>query len=63
MPRLPRPIDDGRIYHAINRGNNRHEVFGDEGDYAAFLAALAQTQMRYPFRLFVTVRPSPSGGP
>jgi putative transposase len=52
MPRLPRPIDDGLIYHAINRGNNRHDVFGDERDFAAFLAALAQTQKHYPFRLF-----------
>jgi hypothetical protein len=44
MPRLPRPTDDGLICHAINRGNIRHDVFADEGDYTAFLAALAQTQ-------------------
>src|SRR5262245_54234720 len=52
MPRLPRPIGDGFIYHAINRGNNRHAVFASSADYVAFLAALAQTRQRYPFALF-----------
>lgn len=52
MPRLPRPIDEGLIYHAINRGNNRHAVFGDDADYTAFLDALARTQRRYPFELY-----------
>ena len=35
MPRLPRPVGDGFIYHAINRGNNRHAVFTGEDDYRA----------------------------
>jgi REP-associated tyrosine transposase len=52
MPRLPRPIDDGFIYHAINRGNNRADVFGEPGDHQAFLEALGRTRERYPFRLF-----------
>jgi hypothetical protein len=26
MPRPLRPIDDDLIYHAIDRGNNRHPV-------------------------------------
>jgi putative transposase len=51
MGRLPRAIDDGLIYHALNRGNNRADVFIDDGDYEAFLAALALTQARYPFKL------------
>jgi putative transposase len=51
MPRLPRPVDDGLIYHAINRGNYRHAVFLDD-DYAAFLQALVKTRQRYPFALF-----------
>src|SRR5947209_18377698 len=52
MPRLPRPVGDGLIFHAINRGNNRHAVFAAEDDYRVFLQALAQTQKRYPFALF-----------
>jgi putative transposase len=52
MGRLPRPVSDGLLYHALNRGNNRASVFGDDGDYRAFLRALAQTGQRYPFRLY-----------
>src|SRR5436305_5705053 len=52
MPRSPRPVADGLVYHALNRGNNRAPVFVSAADYLAFLQALAQTQQRYPFRLF-----------
>jgi len=52
MGRPLRPVADGLIYHAINRGNNRERVFYGAGDFRAFLKALAQTQLRYPFRLF-----------
>jgi putative transposase len=51
MPRLPRPIEDGLVYHAINRGNNRADVFGDDGDRLAFLDTLAKAKQKYPFRL------------
>jgi hypothetical protein len=47
-----RPVADGLVYHALNRGNNRNPVFAGAGDYRAFLRALAQTQVRYPFRLY-----------
>jgi len=52
MPRPLRPIADGLIYHVINRGNNRQPVFGGEGDYAAFLKAVADLKERKPFELF-----------
>jgi putative transposase len=52
MGRLPRAIDDGLVYHALNRGNNRADVFAEESDYVAFLQALGQTQCRFPFKLF-----------
>jgi putative transposase len=52
MPRLPRPVADGLVYHALNRGNNRQAVFASAQDHQAFLQALAQTQLRYPFRLY-----------
>jgi putative transposase len=51
MGRLPRAIDDGLVYHALNRGNNRAAVFADDEDHRAFLEALALAQGRYPFRL------------
>jgi len=52
MGRQTRPIADGLIYHAFNRGNNRGPVFFAPEDYRLFLRSLAQTQERYPFRLF-----------
>src|SRR5262249_16759514 len=52
MGRQLRPIAAGLVYHALNRGNNREVVFSDTADYLAFLQALAQTQQRYPFRLY-----------
>ena len=39
MPRPLRPIHDGLIYHVINRGNNRQDVFHKPADCEAFLAA------------------------
>jgi putative transposase len=52
MGRPLRPTDDGLVYHAINRGNNRAVVLADADDHRAFLDALGRTQLRYPFRLY-----------
>jgi putative transposase len=52
MGRPLRPIGDGLVYHALNRGNNRQAVFTCAADYPLFLDALAQTRQRYPFELF-----------
>ena len=51
MGRLPRAIDDGLVYHALNRGNNSAVVFKDDDDHVAFLEALALAKQRYPFEL------------
>jgi putative transposase len=52
MPRPPRPVADGLIYHVINRGNNRQPVFLGEGDYLAFLKAVVDLKHRTPFDLY-----------
>lgn len=52
MPRPLRPIDDGLVYHVISRGNNCQAVFHDQGDYAAFLDAVADLKERKPFDLY-----------
>jgi putative transposase len=52
MPRPLRPVDDGLIYHVINRGNNRQRVFRKPTDYQAFLASLAEVKARKPFELY-----------
>src|SRR5208337_3828232 len=40
------------IYHAFNRGNNRADVLGPDGERDMFLGDLARTKARYPFALF-----------
>jgi len=52
MPRPLRPIEDGLVYHVINRGNNRQRVFAKKGDFDAFLAAIAELKERKPFELY-----------
>jgi putative transposase len=52
MPRPLRPIDDGLIYHVINRGNNRQTVFRKRADFAAFLQVLGELKERKPFELY-----------
>ena len=52
MPRPLRPIAEGLVYHVINRGNNRQPVFVEEGDYRAFLKALADLKERWPFACY-----------
>lgn len=52
MPRPLRPIEEGLIYHVINRGNNRQKVFAKAGDFEAFLKALADLKERKPFALY-----------
>ena len=52
MGRLSRATDDGLVYHAMNRGNNRADVFAGDGDHEAFLESLRVAKGRYPFALF-----------
>jgi putative transposase len=52
MPRPLRPIEDGLIYHVINRGNNRQNVFRKKSDFQAFLVALADLKTRKRFELY-----------
>lgn len=40
MPRKPRELVDGGIYHVFNRGNDRRNLFGEEADYRCFLGCL-----------------------
>jgi len=47
MGRPLRPVGDGLIYHALNRGNNRRPVFFSADDYRTFLRAVAKTKERH----------------
>lgn len=52
MPRPLRPIADGLVYHVVARGNNRQDVFFDDGDYLAFLKAVGDLKERKRFELY-----------
>ncbi len=39
MPRIVRGLADNVVYHIINRGNGRQEVFHKDKDYEAFIVA------------------------
>jgi len=43
------------VYHVLNRGNARSEVFHQDDDYAAFLKLLCQASDRLPMRLRVNL--------
>jgi hypothetical protein len=47
MPRIPRGDSANGIYHIINRGNMRMQVFSDTEDYEYFLELLHNSEERY----------------
>jgi putative transposase len=52
MPRVARGLADGQVYHVLNRGNGRPNVFHKEGDFQAFLDLLGEARKRYGIKLF-----------
>jgi len=52
MPREARLILDDSIFHIINRGNGRQEVFHDEEDFRKFLSILAYYKDKWRFKLY-----------
>jgi putative transposase len=48
MPRIARGISDGAVYHLLNRGNARQQVFHRDDDYQAFVHLLRETDQRNP---------------
>ncbi len=52
MGRMPREIEPGGIYHVTSRGNNKAEVFLDEGDRLLFTDLLTRTAQRHEWHVF-----------
>lgn len=52
MPRPARISLEGLVYHIINRGNNRQDVFKDEGDFNTYLKVIKRFKEKYSFRLY-----------
>ena len=51
MPRKARIAPAGMVYHVLNRGNCRMEIFSKEGDYLAFIKLLEQGRQRAAMRV------------
>lgn len=47
MPRPPRADEAGAIYHALNRGNARQQIFHKDKDYEAFERVVAEGLEKY----------------
>ena len=52
MSRPPRADEAGGLYHALNRGNARAQIFHKDADYAAFEQILTDGRARYDVLLF-----------
>ena len=51
MARTARASVGGMCYHVLNRGNGRMKVFRKDGDYQAFLKAMAHATVEVPMRV------------
>lgn len=52
MPRICRGLTENYIYHIINRGNNRNQVFHKPEDYLSFVTLIAKAIELHPIKLF-----------
>jgi REP element-mobilizing transposase RayT len=50
MPRIARGLVNEGIYHVVNRGNGRQEVFHKEKDYEAFVGLIQEARNRWPVK-------------
>jgi putative transposase len=51
MPRPPRADEAGGLYHALNRGNARTDIFRKDADFEAFERILSEGLERYDVQL------------
>lgn len=51
MARQPRKAIDGGLYHVLNRGNCRMDIFTKPGDFQSFLKLLEQGRQRFDMRI------------
>lgn len=52
MPRIARGLVDGFVYHILNRGNGKQQVFHKNQDYKAFINLMREAKDRYPVKVF-----------
>ena len=51
MPRTARASQGGYVYHVLNRGNGRSNVFHKDDDFAAFVRLMRQAHDKVPLRI------------
>ena len=51
MPRTARVAPGGMVFHVINRGVNKNDLFFDDTDYQAFERIIAETLEKRPMRI------------
>jgi len=52
MPRINRGLAEGNIYHVLNRGNAKQEVFHKKEDYEIFIDLIREAKELHPVKLF-----------
>ena len=52
MPRIARGLTGGEIYHIINRGNRRAEVFHKKEDYEKFIDLIQEAKKITNIKLY-----------
>ena len=52
MPRRARRVADDGLYHVLNRGNCRMDIFHKPGDFAAFVKLLEEARQLTGMRIF-----------
>jgi putative transposase len=51
MSRRARSSADNQVFHVLNRGNCRMNIFGKPGDYATFIKILEEGPQRTGMRI------------
>lgn len=51
MPRLARGLVDGFVYHVLNRGNGRQQVFHQDKEYKAFIELMTEAKTMYDVKM------------
>ena len=51
MPRVLRSDYAGEIYHALNRGNAKNDIFFKDADYESFERVVSEGLEKYPIDL------------
>lgn len=52
MPRAPRLKGESSVYHVIQRGNERKNIFQDDDDKIRFLETLSRMKKKYNFKVY-----------